>query len=130
MKNSVGFTNNSLTPISFNRVAAIFRYGYSQFVFRFIVTVENVQSDILTGKAPALSICTGEQVVFLQSIYPTHFFHTIGFKLIGESCSALCASSLENFSAVSGSHSLSEAVFLFSVSFLRLICSKHGITPP
>ena len=44
---------------------------------------------------------------------------------IGQSFSALSASSLEYVSAISGSHSLSEAVLLFSLSLLRLICSEH-----
>ena len=49
-------------------------------------------------------------------------------RSIGELSSSLGASSLKNFSAVSGCHSLSEAVFLFSLSFLRLICSLHDST--
>ena len=50
------------------------------------------------------------------------FYH---FQLIGELSSSLGASSLKNFSTVSGCHSLSETVFLVSLSFLRLICSLH-----
>ena len=53
-------------------------------------------------------------------------FLLIFLKLISESCSALSASSLENLSAVSGSHSLSEAVFFLSVDLFRLICSEHS----
>ena len=48
---------------------------------------------------------------------------------MGESCSALLTSSLENLSSVSGSHSLSEAMYLASLSLLRLICSEHNYTP-
>ena len=48
--------------------------------------------------------------------------------LIGESCSALLSSSLENLAAVSSRHSLSEAVFLLSLTNLRLIRSKHCYT--
>ena len=44
---------------------------------------------------------------------------------VGELESALLASSLENLTAVSRAHSLSEAVFLASLSFLRLVCSEH-----
>ena len=47
------------------------------------------------------------------------------FKLIGQSFSALSASSLEYVSAVSSSHSLSEAVLFFSLSLLRLVSSEH-----
>ena len=46
-------------------------------------------------------------------------------RLICQSFSAFSASSLKNVSAVSCSHSFSEAVLLFSLSFLRLICSEH-----
>ena len=45
--------------------------------------------------------------------------------LIGESCSALCASSLEDVSAVGSLHSFTEAVLLFALTLLRLISSKH-----
>ena len=46
-------------------------------------------------------------------------------QLVGELSSSLGASSLKNFSAVSSSHSLSEAMFLFSLSLLGLVCSLH-----
>ena len=46
-------------------------------------------------------------------------------QLVGKTSSSLGASSLKNLSAVSRSHSLSEAVNLFSLSFLRLIRSLH-----
>ena len=46
-------------------------------------------------------------------------------QLVGELSSSLGASSLKNFSAVSGSHSFSKAMFLFSLSFLGLVCSLH-----
>lgn len=46
-----------------------------------------------------------------------------------ESCSSLKASSLENLSAVGGLHTLSEAVFLFSLELLGLICSYHALAP-
>ena len=58
------------------------------------------------------SVTTGSAVADLQ--------------LIGELSSTLGASSLKNFSAVSGCHSFSETVFLFSLSLLRLICSLHS----
>ena len=47
------------------------------------------------------------------------------FSLVGQSFSALGASSLQDISAVSGFHSLSEAVLLFSLTLFRLISSKH-----
>ena len=46
-------------------------------------------------------------------------------SLIGQSFSALRASSLENVTAVCGLHSLSEAMLLFSLSLLRLVSSEH-----
>ena len=48
-------------------------------------------------------------------------------KSIGQSFSALCTSSLEYVSAVSSLHSLSETVFLFSLTLFRLISSEHRL---
>ena len=42
---------------------------------------------------------------------------------------ALVSKSFEDVSSVSGSHSLSEAMYLASLSLLRLICSEHNYTP-
>ena len=55
------------------------------------------------------------------------FFAHIGNdpKLVGQSLSALCTSSLEYVSAVSSLHSLSEAMLLFSLTLLRLVSSQH-----
>lgn len=49
----------------------------------------------------------------------------VGSDSVRQSLSALCASSLEHLSSVSGSHSLSEAVLNLSLTLLRLVCSKH-----
>ena len=49
-------------------------------------------------------------------------------RLVGKTSSSFGASSLKNLSAVSGSHSFSETVFLFSLSLLRLVCSFHDST--
>ena len=46
-------------------------------------------------------------------------------ELVGESCSAFCTSSLQNFATVGGTHSFSEAVFFLSLKLLGLVCSKH-----
>ena len=62
-----------------------------------------------------------------REVRPSHRQNSI---LVCETSSSFGASSLKNLSAVSGSHSLSEAVFCLSVSLLGLICSKHGVTPP
>ena len=51
-------------------------------------------------------------------------------KSIGQSCSALCTSSLQDLSAVGSSHSLSEAVFDLSLALFRLVCSLHAVAPP
>ena len=48
-------------------------------------------------------------------------------KLIGQSFSALCASSLEDVSTVGSSHSLSEAVLFFSLTLFGLVSSKHSL---
>ena len=45
--------------------------------------------------------------------------------LVRKSDSAFCTSSLEDFSAVRGSHSLSEAVFLLSLALFGLVSSEH-----
>ena len=50
--------------------------------------------------------------------------------LVGQSLSALCASSLEYVSAISSLHSLSEAVLLFSLTLFRLVSSEHRFAPP
>ena len=50
-----------------------------------------------------------------------------GKRLVGQSFSALCASSLEYISAISSLHSLSEAVLLLSLAFFRLISSEHRL---
>lgn len=44
---------------------------------------------------------------------------------ICEPFSAFCASSFQHISAVGGSHSFSETMFLFALAFLRLIRSNH-----
>ena len=44
---------------------------------------------------------------------------------MGQSGSALCASSLENLSSVGGAHSFAEAVLLGSLQLLGLVSSKH-----
>ena len=46
-------------------------------------------------------------------------------KLVGQSLSALCTSSLENVATVGGLHSLSEAMLLLSLTLLRLVSSEH-----
>ena len=48
-----------------------------------------------------------------------------GIILVRQSLSALCTSSLEYVSTVSGSHSLSEAMLSFSLALFGLIRSKH-----
>ena len=53
------------------------------------------------------------------------FLYLLYCKSIGESCSAFCTSSLQNFATVGGTHSFSEAVFFLSLKLLGLVCSKH-----
>ena len=48
-----------------------------------------------------------------------------GWDLVRQTSAALVAASLEDLSAVRGSHSLTEAVNLASLSLFRLICSEH-----
>ena len=64
--------------------------------------------------------------VFATTLGHRYIFGAFALKrLISQSFSAFCASSLKNVSAVSSSHSFSEAVLFFSLSFFRLICSEH-----
>ena len=58
------------------------------------------------------------------------FIFRIWTRLIGQSFSALSASSLQNVSAIGSSHSLSEAVLFFSLTLFRLIGSEHLLAPP
>ena len=51
-------------------------------------------------------------------------------RSVRQSLSALCASSLQDISAVSSLHSLSEAMLLFSLTLFRLIRSQHLTAPP
>ena len=44
---------------------------------------------------------------------------------VRQSLSALCASSLEDVSAVGSLHSLAEAVLFLSLTLLRLVSSEH-----
>ena len=64
---------------------------------------------------------------FYRSIYPRRriFVCPWQYSLVGQSFSALGASSLQDVSAVSGSHSLSETVFLGTLSLLGLVRSQH-----
>ena len=47
-------------------------------------------------------------------------------RLVGQSLSALCTSSLQNVSAVGSLHSLSETVLLFSLTLFGLVSSEHS----
>ena len=49
---------------------------------------------------------------------------------VGQSLSALGASSLENVATISGLHSLSEAMLLLSLTLFRLVSSEHSGFPP
>ena len=62
----------------------------------------------------------------LSSVFRADAGHRSFSGSVGQSCSAAVASSLQNFTAVSGRHSLSEAVDFFSVQFFRLVGSFHG----
>ncbi len=65
MKATVGFAYNAFGTVTLDSVASVFGYGYSKQIFVFFAVAKNIQSNILAGKAPALSIGTGEQVIFL-----------------------------------------------------------------
>ena len=50
---------------------------------------------------------------------------SIKLKLIGQSFSAFCTSSLQYVSTVCSSHSLSEAVLFLSLTLFGLVSSEH-----
>ena len=62
-----------------------------------------------------------------QSVFYVGTVALLGKQLVGQSLSALCASSLEYVSAISSLHSLSEAVLLLSLTLFRLVSSKHRL---
>ncbi len=62
-----------------------------------------------------------------QSVFYVGIDAKGGMQLVGQSLSALCASSLEYVSAISSLHSLSEAVLLLSLTLFRLISSEHRL---
>ena len=49
-------------------------------------------------------------------------------RLVGQSLSALCTSSLQNVSAVGSLHSLSETMLLLSLTLFGLVSSEHNGT--
>jgi hypothetical protein len=55
-----------------------------------------------------------------------HYYVVI--KLVGQSLSALCTSSLQNVSAVGSLHSLSETMLLLSLTLFGLVSSEHNGT--
>ena len=59
------------------------------------------------------------------SLCVTHDVRHRRIQLVGELSSSLGASSLKNFSTVSGCHSLSETMLFVSLSLLGLIGSLH-----
>ena len=63
-----------------------------------------------------------------SSHLPRGFYEIWGrlTKLVGQSLSALCTSSLENVATIRGLHSLSEAMLLLSLTLLRLVSSEHN----
>ena len=65
-----------------------------------------------------------------QSVFYVGIVGKKSRQLVGQSLSALCASSLEYVSAISSLHSLSEAVLLFSLTLFRLVSSEHRFAPP
>ena len=55
-------------------------------------------------------------------------YYYVVIKLVGQSLSALCTSSLQNVSAVGSLHSLSETMLLLSLTLFGLVSSEHNGT--
>ena len=65
-------------------------------------------------------------ILFTRSI--GHVFSYVTVRLVGQSLSALCTSSLQNVSAVGSSHSLSETMLFLSLTLFGLVSSEHNGT--
>ncbi len=57
-----------------------------------------------------------------------HVSSYVTVRLVGQSLSALCTSSLQNVSAVGSSHSLSETMLFLSLTLFGLVSSEHNGT--
>ena len=57
-----------------------------------------------------------------------HLHYYVIVRLVGQSLSALCTSSLQNVSAVGSSHSLSETMLFLSLTLFGLVSSEHNGT--
>ena len=81
----------------------------------------------ITDESTGNYTCPFFEQILKFSIFPDAYilFRVFSHGLVAQLCSALCASSLQNLSAVSGCHSLSEAVLHLSLTLLGLISSFH-----
>ena len=59
---------------------------------------------------------------------PVIILNYVVVRLVGQSLSALCTSSLQNVSAVSSLHSLSETMLFLSLTLFGLVSSEHNCT--
>ena len=59
---------------------------------------------------------------------PVIILSYVAVRLVGQSLSALCTSSLQNVSAVGSLHSLSETMLLLSLTLFGLVSSEHNGT--
>ena len=59
---------------------------------------------------------------------PVIILSYVTVRLVGQSLSALCTSSLQNVSAVGSLHSLSETMLFLSLTLLGLVSSEHNCT--
>ena len=107
--------------------------GSSALLSRVLLSVSFFDRALYQTKTP-IKFASGvlSEVLYVAygrpSLCVTHDVRHRRIQLVGELSSSLGASSLKNFSTVSGCHSLSEAVLLLSLSLLRLIGSLHDST--
>ena len=59
---------------------------------------------------------------------PVIILSYVAVRLVGQSLSALCTSSLQNVSAVGSLHSLSETMLFLSLTLFGLVSSEHNGT--
>jgi len=81
-------------------------------------------NDVLRSHFPARGKMTDD--LGAKSIGHVSSYVTV--RLVGQSLSALCTSSLQNVSAVGSSHSLSETMLFLSLTLFGLVSSEHNGT--
>ncbi len=98
-----------------------------------LVVPQHIYADGRRDLSRSLGIRLDEQMIFLDRKFlhkqPPLPAGSFASDSVGESCSALGASSLQDLSTIGCAHSLHKAVFLRSLKLFRLVCSYHVQSP-